>query len=124
LTTWVWNRGGEVTSADGKTIALASKPGADALIFLSDLFKKKQATLVSKAFQEPTDFARGKIAFTFDATSGLGAYDRAIKNASQPFAWGIAPSPRTTRGVRSRARHRQNRVAARTRRARVRGLDA
>jgi len=97
LTTWVWNRGGEVTSADGKTSTLAQKPGADTLNLLSDLFKKKQATLASKPFQEPTDFALGKIAFTFDTTSGLDVYDRAIKSASKPFAWGIAPSPRTTR---------------------------
>ena len=97
FTTWVYNRGGEIASADGKTILLAQKPGMDALNVLGDLFKKKQAALVNRALQEPADFAMGKVAFTFDTTNGLAMYERAIKSATKPFAWGIAPSPRTTR---------------------------
>ncbi|MBI5302146.1 MAG: extracellular solute-binding protein [Chloroflexi bacterium] len=97
FTTWLTNRGGDIASADGKTLTFASKPGVEALNLLGDLFKKKQAALAAKAFQEPTDFALGKIAFTFDTTSGLVLYDRAIKNTAKPFAWGIAPSPRATR---------------------------
>jgi ABC-type glycerol-3-phosphate transport system substrate-binding protein len=94
---WLYNRGGEFFSADGKTISLNQKPGLDTLTFLSELFKKKSAILTTRAFQEPSDFAAGKIAFTFDTTNGLSAYDRAIKSASRQIAWGIAPSPRTTR---------------------------
>ncbi|MBI5650228.1 MAG: extracellular solute-binding protein [Chloroflexi bacterium] len=94
---WLYNRGGEFFSADGKTILLNQKPGLDTLTFLSELFKKKSALLTTRAFQEPSDFAAGKIAFTFDTTNGLPLYDRAIKSASKPIAWGIAPSPRTTR---------------------------
>ena len=94
---WVYNRDGELMSADGKTIAFNQKAGLDALNFLSDLFKKKQANLATRAFQDQLDFAAGKVAFTFDTTNGLAVYDQAIKRAAKPFAWGIAPMPRTTR---------------------------
>ncbi|CAG0946520.1 sn-glycerol-3-phosphate-binding periplasmic protein UgpB [Anaerolineae bacterium] len=94
---WVYNRGGEMIGADGKTIAFNQKAGLDALNFLSDLFKKKHANLTTRAFQDQLDFAAGKVAFTFDTTNGLAVYDKAIKRAAKPFAWGIAPMPRTTR---------------------------
>ncbi len=92
---WVYSRGGDMVSADGGTVAFDQKPGLDALGFLNDLFRKRSAIIAGRAFQEPGDFAAGKVAFTFDTTLGLGFYDRAVKGTSKPIGWGIAPMPRT-----------------------------
>ncbi len=92
---WVYSRGGDMVSADGRAVAFDQKPGLDALRFLNDLFRKRLAIAASRAFQEPGDFATGKVAFTFDTTLGLGFYDRAVKGTSKPIRWGIAPMPRT-----------------------------
>lgn len=93
---WVTSRGGSLLSPDGRTAAFA-KPGLEALTLLNDLFRKKQAVAATRVFQEPLDFAAGKIAFTFDSTLGLRLYDQAVQSAGKKIAWGIAPSPRTTR---------------------------
>jgi ABC-type glycerol-3-phosphate transport system substrate-binding protein len=95
--TWVLSRGGELLSADGKQAAFDQKVGLDTLTFLNDLFAKKYAIVAAKAFQDQIDFSLGKVAFTFDTTAGLPAYDRVIKSASKPITWGIAPSPRTVK---------------------------
>ncbi len=93
--TWVYSRGGDMVGANGRTAAFNQKAGVEALTLLNDLFRKRYAIAASRAFQEPSDFAAGKVAFTFDSTLGLGFYDRAIKGAGKMMAWGIAPSPRT-----------------------------
>ncbi len=92
--TWVYSRGGDMVSANGRTAAFNQKEGLEALTLLKDLFRKKFAITASRAFQEPGDFAAGKVAFTFDSTLGLGFYDRAVKGAGKTMAWGIAPLPR------------------------------
>jgi len=91
----VLGRGGGLTSGDGKRVAFDQKPGLDALQFIADTFKNKYAVLTTRAFQEQSDFAVGKLAFTFDTTLALPAYDKQIKNAGKNFTWGIAVPPRT-----------------------------
>jgi ABC-type glycerol-3-phosphate transport system substrate-binding protein len=91
--TWVWGRGGELLSADGRGAVFDQKAGLDSLAWLDDSIRKKQAILASRAFQEPTDLAAGKVVFTFDTYTGLSFYDRAVRSAANPINWGIAPLP-------------------------------
>jgi multiple sugar transport system substrate-binding protein len=93
---WVWSRGGDLLSPDGKTVAFDSQAGLDSMNLLNDLFRKNYATIIAKAFQDQTDFALGKIAFTFGSTAGLPYYAQAIQQAGKVTNWDIAPSPHTT----------------------------
>ncbi len=93
---WLWSRGGDLLSADGKTVAFNSQPGLDTLSFVDTLFKNKQAIVIAKAFQDQTDFSLGKIAFTMGSTAGLPFYDSAIKQAGKVTNWSIAPDPHST----------------------------
>jgi multiple sugar transport system substrate-binding protein len=94
---WVFSRGGDMISADGKTVAFDQQPGIDTMTFLGDLFAKKYAIVQAKAFQDQTDFSLGKVVFTFGSTAGLPYYDKAIKDAGKVQNWGIAPAPHTTK---------------------------
>jgi multiple sugar transport system substrate-binding protein len=93
---WVFSRGGDLLSADGKTVAFNSQPGLDSLTFLNELFRKNYAIVIGKAFQDQTDFSLGKIAFTFGSTAGLPYYMQSIQQAGVVKNWGIAPEPHTT----------------------------
>ena len=93
---WVFSRGGGLLSADGKTVAFDSQAGLDSLNFLSDLFTKKYATVIGKAYQDQTDFSLGKIAFAFGSSAGVPYYKQAIDEAGVVKNWGIAPYPHTT----------------------------
>ncbi len=93
---WVWGRGGDMLSPDGKSVAFNSQAGLDTLTFLGQLFQKQYAIVIAKAFQDQTDFSLGKIAFTFGSTAGLPYYKTAIDQAGKVTSWGIAPSPHTT----------------------------
>jgi multiple sugar transport system substrate-binding protein len=93
---WVFSRGGDLLSADSKSVAFNSQAGLDSLTFLNDLFRKNYATVIGKAFQDQTDFSLGKVAFTFGSTAGLPYYTQAIQQAGKVKDWGIAPEPHTT----------------------------
>jgi len=94
--TWVFGRGGTMLSDDGKTVAFNSQAGLDSLQLLSDLFTKKYAIVIAKAFQDQTDFSLGKIAFAFGSSAGLPFYKTAIDQAAKVKNWAVAPSPYTT----------------------------
>jgi multiple sugar transport system substrate-binding protein len=94
--TWLWSRGGDLLSPDGKTVAFDSPAGLDTMNFINDMFTKKYAIVIAKAFQDQTDFSLGKIAFTFGSSAGLPYYKQAIDQAGKVKNWGIAPSPHTT----------------------------
>ncbi len=91
----VLGRAGGLLTGDAKRVTFDQKQGLDTLTWISDLFRGKYAILATRAFQEQSDFASGKLAFTFDTTLALPAYDKQIKNAGKNFAWGIAVPPRT-----------------------------
>ncbi|MBI3913231.1 MAG: ABC transporter substrate-binding protein [Chloroflexi bacterium] len=90
----VYARGGELVSADGKTVAFNGKTALDALNLLKDHLTKGYAVPSKIAFQEPRDFAKGKLAFAFDTAAGLLLYERTLKSADKPINWGIALYPR------------------------------
>lgn len=94
--TWVFSRGGDLISSDGKAVAFDSPAGLATFQFINDLFTNNYATLVARAFQDQTDFALGKLAFTFGSTAGLPYYTQAITEAGTVKNWAIAPSPHTT----------------------------
>jgi ABC-type glycerol-3-phosphate transport system substrate-binding protein len=93
---WVWGRGGEILSPDGKTVAFDSQAGLDTLNWLSTMFKQKYAIVIGKAFQDQTDFALGKIAFAMGSTAGLPYYKQAVDQSGKLKNWAIAPFPHTT----------------------------
>ena len=93
---WVFSRGGDMISADGKTVAFDKQPGIDTMTSLGDMFTKKYAIVQAKAYQDQTDFSLGKVVFTFGSTAGLPYYATAIKQAGKVQNWGIAPGPHTT----------------------------
>ncbi|MBI3741158.1 MAG: extracellular solute-binding protein [Chloroflexi bacterium] len=92
----VYARGGELISADAKTVAFNSKPALDALTQIKDHLTKGYTVPTKIAFQAPLDFANRKIAFAFDSLAGLRAYEQSIKSADKPFNWSVATFPRAS----------------------------
>jgi len=64
--------------------------------FINDMFTKKYAIVIGKVFQDQTDFALGKIAFTMGSTAGVPFYKQAIDQGGKVKNWGIAPDPHST----------------------------
>ena len=93
---WVFSRGGDLLSSDGKTVAFGGQAGLESLQFIQEMFSKNYATVIGKAFQDQTDFALGKLAFTMGSTAGLPYYKTAIDQAGKVKNWGIAPDPHST----------------------------
>jgi ABC-type glycerol-3-phosphate transport system substrate-binding protein len=92
---WVFSRGGDLVAPDAKTVAFDSAAGVNSLKLVKALFQNNEAILIGKAFQDQTDFALGKIAFTFGSTAGLPYYAQAVQEAGKVTNWDIAPSPHT-----------------------------
>jgi multiple sugar transport system substrate-binding protein len=93
---WVWSRGGTLLSPDAKSVTFDSAAGLDSLTLIQQLFQSNQAILIAKAFQDQTDFALGKVAFTFGSTAGLPFYAQAIQQSGKVTNWAISPGPHTT----------------------------
>jgi len=95
---WVWTRGGDIISKDGKKILFNGKEGLAALEFLKKLVDEGLAYQISERYGDQTDFANQKVLFTFGSTAGLPYYAKAIKGDSDKFAfdWSIAPFPHDT----------------------------
>jgi len=93
---WVFSRGGDLLSPDGKTVAFGGQAGLESLQFIQEMFSKNYAIVIGKAFQDQTDFALGKLAFTMGSTAGLPYYKTAIDQAGKVKNWDIAPDPHGT----------------------------
>ncbi len=99
LSSWIFTRGGDVVSADGKKATFNEKPGVDALTWLKDLVDSGCAYQIAEAYGDQTDFAAGKVMFTFGSTAGLPYYADAIKDKNtgqQRFNWSIQYMPYST----------------------------
>jgi len=97
---WLFTRGADVISADGKKPTLNSKEAVDAMTFLKDLIDNGCAYQIAERYGDQTDFANGKVIFTFGSTAGLPYYRDAIQDKTtnkQKFEWSIAPFPHTTK---------------------------
>jgi len=96
---WVWSRGGDILSADGKTAIFNGPEGVEALTFLKELVDGGYAYQIAERYGDQTDFANQKALFTFGSTAGLPYYAKAIKdeNTGEPrFEWSVAPFPHST----------------------------
>jgi multiple sugar transport system substrate-binding protein len=93
---WVWSRGGDLISPDGTTVAFDSQAGLETMDFINEMFTKNYAIVIGTAFQDQTDFALGKLAFTMGSTAGLPYYQQAIDQAGKVQNWDIAPDPHST----------------------------
>lgn len=89
---WVWTRGGEILSADGKSVVFQEE-GTEALTFLKKLVDEGLAYQMAERYGDQTDFANEKVVFTFGSTAGLPYYDQAVEGK---FEWSIAPLPHET----------------------------
>ncbi|MGA9347744.1 MAG: extracellular solute-binding protein [Anaerolineae bacterium] len=89
---WVWTRGGEILSADGKSVVF-QKEGTEALTFLKKLVDEGGAYQMAERYGDQTDFANEKVVFTFGSTAGLPYYAQAVEGK---FEWSIAPFPHET----------------------------
>jgi ABC-type glycerol-3-phosphate transport system substrate-binding protein len=93
---WVFTRGGTLISQDAKTVTFDSAAGLDSLQLIATLFQKNQAYLIGTAYQDQTDFALGKIAFTFGSTAGLPYYAQAVDQGGVVKNWNISAGPHST----------------------------
>ncbi|MEJ2210983.1 MAG: ABC transporter substrate-binding protein [Anaerolineae bacterium] len=93
---WVFTRGGDLVAPDAQSVAFDGPAGVDSLQLVQTLFENDEAILIGKAFQDQTDFALGKIAFTFGSTAGLPYYAQAVDQAGTVSNWDIAPAPHST----------------------------
>ena len=89
---WVWTRGGEILSADGKSVVFQEE-GTEALTFLKKLVDEGLAYQQAERYGDQTDFANEKVVFTFGSTAGLPYYAKAVEGR---FDWSIAPLPHET----------------------------
>lgn len=99
LAGWIFSRGGDVISSDGKTPMLTSKEAVDSLTWLKDLVDNGCAYQIAQAYADQTDFANGNVLFTFGSTAGLPYYRDAIQDKAtnkQKFEWSIDPMPHST----------------------------
>jgi len=95
---WVWSRGGEIITADGKTATFSNDQAVEALTLLQELINAGAAHQIAERYGDQTDFANQKVLFTFGSTAGLPHYKLAIeKGANGPFEWSVAPFPHSTK---------------------------
>ncbi|MER3544973.1 MAG: hypothetical protein C4311_10350 [Chloroflexota bacterium] len=92
---WLWGRGGDALSSDGRHVAFNSQAGLDALYLLNELVKSGCA-YVGDGATARDDFAHGRALFTFAPTAELEDYGKAIKDAGILNRWAIAAPPHTT----------------------------
>lgn len=92
---WLWSRGGDAFSYDGRHVAFSSQAGLDAFTLINELVKSGCAYVGDSATAR-NDFAHGRTLFTFASTAELEDYAKAIKDAGILNRWAIAAPPHTT----------------------------
>jgi multiple sugar transport system substrate-binding protein len=90
---WIWSRAGNYATSDEKAAAFNSPEGINTLEWLKNLANQHWAYQPASAYGDTTDFANGKVAFTFSSSSGLPYYSSAVSGSQHPFKWSIAPFP-------------------------------
>lgn len=81
---WVWSRGGELLSQDGRNVAFQEQ-GLEALTLLRDLVDGGYAYQAFVEDGDRSDFGQGKVLFIFASVKG--------GTARPEFEWSIAPFP-------------------------------
>ncbi|HEY9076001.1 MAG TPA: extracellular solute-binding protein [Anaerolineaceae bacterium] len=91
---WTFAFGGDVFDAKNNKYTYNSEAAVKAWTFIQDLFKSGCATVVSKAYQDQTDFGAGKLLFAVGSSSGLPFYATAVKDGAK-HAWSVGALPYT-----------------------------
>lgn len=92
---WLWSRGGDALSSDGRHVAFNSQAGLDAFALVNELVKSGCA-YIGDAAAARDDFAHGRALFTFASTAELEDYKEAIDAAGVLNRWAITAPPHTT----------------------------
>ncbi|NLE76272.1 MAG: ABC transporter substrate-binding protein [Chloroflexi bacterium] len=92
---WVWSRGGELLTTDGRA-AFQGAPGVQALTMLQRLAASGGLQAAAEYLDDQRAFTAGRALFTFGSSAGLPYYQEEIQSAGSPFQWGVAPFPSST----------------------------
>ena len=88
---WLWTRGGDVLTADGRRTRFAEAPGLDSLLFFQALVQGHYARFVAQNGEYGL-WGNGQVGFVSASSSGIPYYrsamDQGVKNA-----WGVARMP-------------------------------
>jgi len=84
--TWVFSRGADLLSADGKKLTIDTPEAQASLTLLMTLVKDKKA-ITPSGFQYETDFEQQKTAFMQDSSSARSYMLADLKKANVDFNW-------------------------------------
>jgi ABC-type glycerol-3-phosphate transport system substrate-binding protein len=91
---WLWSRGGDALSADGRHATFNGQAGLEALTLLNELVFSGCAT-TGDAATTREDFAHGRALFTFASSAEIDDYYEAVEAAGIFHHWSITAPPRT-----------------------------
>jgi ABC-type glycerol-3-phosphate transport system substrate-binding protein len=86
---WVLSRGGQLMSADQKTVAWDQQPAIDAVTMMKRMIDNGSA-YVPKGFDYQTDFGTGKAAFVQESSTGRPFF---VSSFKQPINWSLSSIP-------------------------------
>lgn len=84
-----FSNGGQWLKPDGKTLAVTSSAGVEALQFMTDLLHKYKVAYYIPGYIDQ-DFAAGKCAIYFTTSPGLSYVEKSVAGK---FQWAVAPLP-------------------------------
>jgi ABC-type glycerol-3-phosphate transport system substrate-binding protein len=86
---WVLSRGGQLMSADQKTVAWDQQPAIDAITMMKRMIDNNSA-YVPKGFDYQTDFGTAKAAFVQESSTGRPFF---VSSFKQPINWSLSNIP-------------------------------
>jgi ABC-type glycerol-3-phosphate transport system substrate-binding protein len=86
---WILSRGGQLMSADQKTVAWDQQPAIDAITMMKRMIDNGSA-YVPKGFDYQTDFGTAKVAFVQESSTGRPFF---VSSFKQPITWSLTNIP-------------------------------
>jgi len=86
---WVLSRGGQLMSADQKTVAWDQQPAIDAVTMMKRMLDNGSA-YAPKGFDYQTDFGIAKVAFVQESSTGRPFF---VSSFKQPITWSLTNIP-------------------------------
>ncbi|MCL4541395.1 MAG: extracellular solute-binding protein [Chloroflexi bacterium] len=84
--TWVFSRGGDLISPDGKTLTIDTPEAEEAMALLAEAAKAK-AVRAPQGYQSETDFEQQKTVFYQDSSAARSYILADLKKAGKTFNW-------------------------------------
>ncbi len=84
--TWVFSRGGNLISPDGKTLTIDTPEAEEAMTLLAEAVKAK-AVRAPQGYQSETDFEQQRTAFYQDSSAARSYMLADLKKAGKTFNW-------------------------------------